>query len=830
MFNRLGSRSDFSSPVGDGRASNATSRARSRMRVLLTTASCVAIGSIAALAAGGGGTAKPPAGNGNNNNNPVTVPAIAINPPVAPQMGSSPTPAIGFSITGLVQAVTLTGNASCATAAATPNIGGTVTVNGIVINVPRETIIQFPASTQTWFSALCPQPSTNPSAPPPGAGAYVPFSPALALSTTDSTGGGGSNGVGAGGPRATSPSMEITVTGNILGAGGPGTGPVLNGSDGVYVAALINVSQQSLNSGQGYISFIDYTDGSMYVTTPTGGGGRSTVRLVINDPNGKYGRAQFSPDARFSVDDQNPTITAAESGYPMCVPRSLTAPVDGVGNINAAVDDPFCPQRNRPLTRTVGARVVDATARANGSCRVFADAGLAVAVGRLDLNPPGAGQVFCSGFVMKALRGMPGTGAPGFSATWLANLGAGNDPDPRQMVPFEVGDFITWGGTLAQGVTSASGLAPATTTPDTIWVHTIEANVGVYTQPRTLPSYIKIGQFGIGVEPLPKALLGGAIGGGLESTNRFVAEAGVSDVASVVDFYLNDLVIGAGGGGTIDDRIGDTTVGSDGRPLAVDLVPNRVYSRWLTPESMTGTLTGQTAAGNKAFPSATVNTVQPFGGGLTTQYDGPKLGRARMRAVSVPALTAGGACLTGPGNPPLSRVGCALTASPTRYIRAVVRQLCAPESQLLNAAVPPAATTFIAKTNSPTFFAGTDTVEPNFTGINKIGVGSAVGARAGGAAGVAGTGVLNVAGSSNLTAVGTMPVAAGDGSCLQRAQFANGLFTGQYFAPVGEFILPEKIQTGIPGAPSNFWQMDFLVRGEGGQGGNSGGPQVPQPW
>ena len=42
--------------------------------------------------------------------------------------------------------------------------------------------------------------------------------------------------------------------------------------------------------------------------------------MQINDPNGRFGRAQ-SPDARFSVDDANPTIHAG-TGYPMCVPRT----------------------------------------------------------------------------------------------------------------------------------------------------------------------------------------------------------------------------------------------------------------------------------------------------------------------------------------------------------------------------------------------------------------------------------------------------------------------------------------------------------------------------
>jgi hypothetical protein len=75
---------------------------------------------------------------------------------------------------------------------------------------------------------------------------------------------------------------------------------------------------------------------------------------------------------------------------------------------------------------------------------------------------------------------------------------------------------------------------------------------------------------------------------------------------------------------------------------------------------------------------------------------------------------------------------------------------------------------------------------------------------------------------------GASGVAAGDGTCLQSAQFANGLFTGQYMAPVGEFIFAENTLAGDPIVPNNFWQMGFLVYGEGGDGSTA--PQVPLPW
>src|SRR5262249_50796220 len=106
-----------------------------------------------------------------------------------------------------------------------------------------------------------------------------------------------------------------------------------------YIAGLINISQQSLSAGAGFINFIDYTLGEMRagaaLNNPATG-----ARVRINDPVGRYGRATTSPDVRFTVDPDNPTIMAG-TGYPMCLPR--TAP--GAGG---ATTDTLCPEENRP--------------------------------------------------------------------------------------------------------------------------------------------------------------------------------------------------------------------------------------------------------------------------------------------------------------------------------------------------------------------------------------------------------------------------------------------------------------------------------------------------
>ena len=40
--------------------------------------------------------------------------------------------------------------------------------------------------------------------------------------------------------------------------------------------------------------------------------------------------------------------------------------------------------------------------------------------------------------------------------------------------------------------------APSSGTEDYISAHTVEANLGIYTQPGTQPSYLAIGEFGVG--------------------------------------------------------------------------------------------------------------------------------------------------------------------------------------------------------------------------------------------------------------------------------------------------------------------------------------------
>ena len=118
---------------------------------------------------------------------------------------------------------------------------------------------------------------------------------------------------------------------------------VIDANGDRYIAGLVDISQQDLNSGAGYVNYINYATGEMKVGGTLGDSGTGT-RVAINDPatptsgsGGRYGRA-MTPDDRFQVDQDNPTILA-ETGFPMCIPR--VAP-------STTTDDAQCPQTNRP--------------------------------------------------------------------------------------------------------------------------------------------------------------------------------------------------------------------------------------------------------------------------------------------------------------------------------------------------------------------------------------------------------------------------------------------------------------------------------------------------
>lgn len=209
-----------------------------------------------------------------------------------------------FDMTGLLQAATLDGPGSLA--------GGTLTVNGQVVTVPANMLVQLPATFLTW-------PELFRLAPAP----YGPTQTGLALADAPAP-------LGA---------YEVHVQGNRVGD--------------QYVAGLITFSQLLLAQGQGFVNYVDYGRGELRVGGILGVA-TSGQRVRLNDPIGRFGPA-WSPDVRFTVDEDNPTVRST-TGYPMCVARA--APPIGI--------DPECPDTNRPRDPTTSGYLTTFTMPAPG--------------------------------------------------------------------------------------------------------------------------------------------------------------------------------------------------------------------------------------------------------------------------------------------------------------------------------------------------------------------------------------------------------------------------------------------------------------------------------
>src|SRR5580765_8797957 len=317
-----------------------------------------------------------------------------------------------FDITGFIQSASLSGPGSGA------HQGGSITVNGHVVTIPAETIVILPANALTWQELFA-------QAPAP----YTGVATGMALNDVPA-------------PLTT---YEAHVIGNrVLGGAG--------GAD-VYIAGLIYISQHALNSGTGNINCINYANGEMRVGGVIGNCATG-ARVQINDPvitaagdvavgTGRYSRGQ-TPDARFQVDEDNPTIASA-TGFPMCVPRVVADP-----NIAGNPDDARCPKTQRPLVG--GPLACFSPTTPGGPCTYFT------------MLPPGGGA-----------------------------------PDPTIQAPFEVGDIVTYAGTLVQDCTMTgcpgggptAGPWPAAGRAATyISAHTISNNTAIYTFPGTDPAYV----------------------------------------------------------------------------------------------------------------------------------------------------------------------------------------------------------------------------------------------------------------------------------------------------------------------------------------------------
>jgi hypothetical protein len=358
-----------------------------------------------------------------------------------------------FQLVGFIQAATLDNPADVLS-------GGTVTVNGTTVVIPRNTIVVMSATNLTWQElwafAPCPWGLTAAQKP---AGQILPVGACtsggngktgLALSDSDS---------GGGKPLTT---FEINILGNRVASGGAD----------LYVAGLVYMAQQSLNIGQGIINYIDYARGELHVGgSVLGQVSAGDTRIQINDPVGRFGRI-MSPDPRFTADTDNPTISS-KTGYPMCIPRAAPPTAVTADKVPPPETDALCPQRNRPLD-------------ANGSS--------GAPLGNFTLCNPAWTAAHPGSCV--ANTPPPLLGVINASATLVPNS------DSTQQAPFMVGDYIDYSGNLYQDADCFAATSPGTPTTACQYISAwqIVDNVGIFTAPGTVPAYLNIvlTVFGIG--------------------------------------------------------------------------------------------------------------------------------------------------------------------------------------------------------------------------------------------------------------------------------------------------------------------------------------------
>ena len=112
----------------------------------------------------------------------------------------------------------------------------------------------------------------------------------------------------------------------------------------------------------------------------------------------------------------------------------------------------------------------------------------------------------------------------------------GVPPDPTIQAPFEVGDYVTFAGTLVQDAAPATPTAgPWPGIANTyISAHTITNNVGIYTWAGTSPAYVAIDVSFIGTGGL-------TVVGANEAAIMTRFEGFSTDTSRVVHLYGIDL-------------------------------------------------------------------------------------------------------------------------------------------------------------------------------------------------------------------------------------------------------------------------------------------------
>ena len=449
-----------------------------------------------------------------------------------------------FDITGFIQEATLDTTGSICKAADPRLAGGTLKVNNIQVIIPCNTILQMPASTLTWQEVFSLAPRdigllVDGNGIPTRTGLALADKIKLPVATTYN------------GPL---PSYEAHVQGNIV--------------DGKYIAGLVFLSQQNLNLAQGVITAIDYDNGELQIATK--GLHPGVARVKINDPLGRFGLSHGAPgstatliepgyDVRFSIDEDSPTIHAA-TGFPMCIPR--TDPF-------ATADDPDCPQANRP-------RAPDC-ASLPSPFPTFA--------------MPVSGQ-FCSSYMMPPPSGLACTPAIGTSCP----------PDPTRQVPFEVGDFIDYMGTLKVDSKGAY-----------ISAHTLIAHLGVYTTPGTMPAYLSIEMELQGTAAQPVANLP------QEATSRVKVEGFSTDPSALVDIYAVDVNPQTG---AVSDRL--LGAANPSGPPVIGRFRFKPFAGAFAPPTREFRVVSRTLCGNPSQPCVLSGSPSTYANGIVAgQYHAP---------------------------------------------------------------------------------------------------------------------------------------------------------------------------------------------------------------
>ncbi|KAI5804609.1 hypothetical protein EDC01DRAFT_644074 [Geopyxis carbonaria] len=111
---------------------------------------------------------------------------------------------------------------------------------------------------------------------------------------------------------------------------------VANRIGGQYIAGMVFIFQEFLHESSGFITAIDYATGELRIGGTLGDATTGT-RVVINDPIGRFAPVRDEWPL-WTIDYEFPSVKAS-TGFPLCFPKTNPA----------TSDDPLCPSKNRPV-------------------------------------------------------------------------------------------------------------------------------------------------------------------------------------------------------------------------------------------------------------------------------------------------------------------------------------------------------------------------------------------------------------------------------------------------------------------------------------------------